>query len=72
MEKGGTLKGDPQKKEREPLKKAKEKLDEIAPKELEKGSNLKWEHPKERNGVDRNTEQWVNDQKSFGKEKGKI
>ena len=75
-----TLKGDPegeesQEKEREPLKKAKEKpnspkLDEIAPKELEKGSNLKWGHPKERNGVDRNTEQWVNDQNKFWERKG--
>ena len=62
-------------KRREPLKKAKEKptlpkLDEIAPKELEKGSNLKWEHPKERNGVDRNTEQWVNYQNKFWERKG--
>ena len=77
---GETLKGDPkgeesQEEEREPLKKAKEKptspkLDEIAPKELEKGSNLKWGHPKERNGGDRNTEQWVNDQNKFWERKG--
>ena len=52
----GTLKRDPkgkesQGKEREPFRRAKEKptspkLDETAPKELEKGSNLKWGHPK--------------------------
>ena len=74
-----TLKRDPkgkggQEKEREPLKREKEKptspkLDEIAPKELEKGSNLKWGHPKERNGVDKNTEQWVNDQNKFWERK---
>ena len=71
-EKGkGTLKKDPggkesQEREGEPLKRAKKKLtspklDETPPKGLEKGSNLKWGHPKERNGVDRNTEQWVSD-----------
>ena len=36
---------------------------------LEKGSKLKWGHPKERNGVDRNTEQWVNDQNKFWERK---
>ena len=41
------------------------KLDGTPPKELEKGSNLKWGHPKERNGADRNTEQWVSDQNMF-------
>ena len=75
-----TLKRDPkgkesQEKERQPLRRGKEKLtpprlDETAPKELEKGSNLKWGHPKERNGVDRNTEQWVSDQNKFWERKG--
>ena len=63
------------KKEREPLERAKEKLtspklDETPPKGLEKGSNLKWGHPKERNGVDKNTEQWVSDQNKFWERKG--
>ena len=76
-----TLKRDPkgkesQGKEREPLRRAKEKptlpkLDKTAPKELGKGSNLKWGHPKERNGVDRNTEQWVSDQNKFWERKRK-
>ena len=75
-----TLEKDPRGKEsqergREPLRRAKEKLtspklDETAPKELEKGSNLKWGHPEERNGVDRNTEQWVSDQNKFWERKG--
>ena len=74
-----TLKRDPkgkgsQAKEKEPLKRAKEKpispkLDETAPKELEKGSNLKWGHPTEANKVDRNTEQWVSDQNKFWESK---
>ena len=77
---GETLKRDPkgkesQEKEGEPLKGAKEKLaspklDEAASKKLEEGSNLKWGHPKERNGVDRNTEQWVSDQNKFWERKG--
>ena len=68
----GTLKEDPrgkesQEKEREPLRRAKEKLtspklDETAPKALEEESNLKWGYPEKRNGVDKNTEQWVSDQ----------
>ena len=76
----GTLKKDPrckesQEREREPLKRAKEKLtspklDETAPKELEEGSNLKWGYPEKRNGVDKNTEQWVSDQNKFWERKG--
>ena len=75
-----TLKGDPkgeksQEKETEPLQRGKGKLtssrlDEITPKGLEKESNVKWGHPKERNGVDRNTEQWVSDQNKFWERKG--
>ena len=75
-----TLKRDPkgkegQEKEEEPLRRAKEKLtspklDETASKELGKGSNLKWGYPKERNGVDRNTEQWVSDQNKFWERRG--
>ena len=37
--------------------------------ELEKDSDVKRGHPKEENGVDRNTEQWVNDQNKFWKKK---
>ena len=55
-----TLKRDPKGK----------KSQETTPKELEEGSNLKWDHPKERNGVDRNTEQWVSDQNKFWESKG--
>ena len=76
----GTLKRDPrgkenQEREREPLRRTKEKLtspklDETTPKELEKGSNLKWGYPKKRNGVDKNTEQWVSDQNKFWERKG--
>ena len=56
------------------LKRAKEKLaspkpDETTPKELEKNSNVKRGHPKEGNGVDKNTEQWVNDQNKFWEKK---
>ena len=75
-----TLKKDPrgkesQEREREPLRRAKEKLtspklDETTPKELEKGSNLKWGYPQKRNGVDKNTEQWVSDQNKFWERKG--
>ena len=74
-----TLKRDPkgkesQEKEREPLRRGKEKLtppklDETVPKELERGSNLKWGRPKERNGVDRDTVQWVSDQNKFWERK---
>ena len=76
----GTLKKDPrgkesQEREREPVRRAKEKLtspklNETAPKELEKGSNLKWGYPEKRNGVDKNTEQWVSDQNKFWERKG--
>ena len=62
----GTLKRDSkgkesQEKEREPLRRAKEKLaspkpDETTPTELEKASNLKWGYPKKGNGINRNTE----------------
>ena len=75
-----TLKKDPrgkesQEREREPLRRAKEKLtlprlDETAPKELEEGSNFKWGYPEKRNGVDKNTEQWVSDQNKFWERKG--
>ena len=66
-----------QEEKEEPLKRAKENLvspksNEITPKELEKDSDVKRGHPKEGNGVDKNTEQWVNDQKSFGKRRGKV
>ena len=58
----------------EPLKRAKEKLvspkpNETTPRELEKDSDVKRGHPKEGNGVDRNTEQWVNDQNKFWEKK---
>ena len=76
----GTLKKDPrgkesQEREREPLRRAKKKLtspklDETTPKELEKGSNLKWGYPEKRNGVDKNPEQWVSDQNKFWERKG--
>ena len=63
-----------QKEGKEPLKKAKEKLvspkpNGTTPKELEKDSGVKRGHPKEGNGVDRNTEQWVNDQNKFWEKK---
>ena len=45
------------------------KPDETTPKELEKSSDVKRGHPKEGNGVDKNTEQWVNDQNKFWEEK---
>ena len=55
-----------QEEKQEPLKRAKENLatpkpNEITPKELEKVSDVKRGHPKEGNGVNRNTERWVND-----------
>ena len=58
----------------EPFERAKEKLvspkpNEITPKELEKDPDVKRGHPKEGNGVDRNTEQWVNDQNKFWEKK---
>ena len=76
----GTLKEDPrgkesQEREKGPLRGAKEKLaspklNETTPKELKKGSNLKWGYPVKRNGVDKNTEQWVSDQNKFWERKG--
>ena len=45
------------------------KPNEITPKELEKNSDVKRSHPKEGNGVDKNTEQWVNDQNKFWERK---
>ena len=65
-----------QEEKEEPLKRAKENLvspkpNETTPKELEKDSDVKRGHPKEGNGVDKNTEQWVNDQNKFW-EKGKV
>ena len=45
------------------------KPDETTPKELEKNSDVKRGHPKEKNGVDRNTEQWVNDRNKFWEKK---
>ena len=59
-----------QEEREEPLERAKENLaspkpNKTTPKELEKDSDIKRGHPKEGNGVDRNTEQWVNDQNKF-------
>ena len=45
------------------------KPNETASKKLEKDSDVKRGHPKEGNGVDKNTEQWVNDQNKFWKKK---
>ena len=74
-----TLDRDPKSKEsqkerEEPLERAKEKLVSLkpsgtTPKELEKDSDIKRDHPKEGNEVDRNTEQWVNDQNRFWEKK---
>ena len=63
-----------QEEREEPLQRAKEKLaspkpNETTPKELEKDSDVKRGPPKERNGVDQNTEQWVNDQNKFWEKK---
>ena len=63
-----------QEEKEEPLRRAKENLatpkpNEITPKELEKDSDVKRGHPKEGNGVDKNTEQWVNDQNKFWEKK---
>ena len=75
----GTLGRDPKSKEsqkerEEPLERTKEKLvslksSETTPKELEKDSDVKRVHPKEGNEVDKNTEQWVNDQNKFWEKK---
>ena len=58
----------------ESLKRAKEKLVSpkpkgTIPKELEKDSDFKKGHPREGSGVDRDTEQWVNDQNKFREKK---
>ena len=45
------------------------KPNEITPKELEKNSDVKRSHPKEGNGVDKNTEKWVKDQNKFWEKK---
>ena len=45
------------------------KPDEATPKGLEKNSDVKRGHPKEGNGVDKNTEQWVIDQNKFWEKK---
>ena len=63
-----------QEEREEPIKRAKEKLvspkpNGTTPKELEKDSDVKRGHPKEGIGVDRNTEQWVNDQNKFWEKK---
>ena len=63
-----------QEEKEEPLKRAKENLvlpktNEITPKELEKDSDVERGHPKVENGVDKNTEQWVNDQNRFWEKK---
>ena len=63
-----------QEEKEEPLKRAKENLvspkpNETTPKELEKDSDVKGGNPKEGNGVDKNTEQWVNDQNKFWEKK---
>ena len=69
------LRGKGSQKEREgPLKRAKEilvspKPNETTPKELEKDSDVKRGPPKEGNGLDKNTEQWVNDQDKFWEKK---
>ena len=51
--------------ERAEEKLASPKPDETTPKELEKNSDVKRGHPKAENGVDKNTEQWVDDQNKF-------
>ena len=65
-----------QKKREKPLEREKEGLvspkpNETTPKESEKDSDVKKGHPKEGNGVDKDTEQWVNDQNKFWEKKGK-
>ena len=74
-----TLDRDPKSEEsqeerKEPIKRAKEKLvspkpNGTTPKEIGKDSDVRRGHPKEGNEVDRNTEQWVNDQNSFWEKK---
>ena len=66
----GTKGKESQEEGEEPLKRAKEKLASpkpkgTTPKELEEDSNFKKSHPREGNGVNRNAEQWVNDQNKF-------
>ena len=61
-----------QREKEEPLGRAKGNLaaprpNESTPKELKKDSDVKRGHPKEGNGVDKNTEQWVNNQNEFWK-----
>ena len=69
------LKGkESQEEKEEPLGRAEEnlvppRLNGITPKELEKDSEVKEGHPKEGNGVDKNTEQWINDQNKFWEKK---
>ena len=63
-----------QEKKEESLRRGRENLvspkpNETTPKELEKDSDVKRGHPKEGNGVDKNTEQWVNDQNKFWEKK---
>ena len=63
-----------QREKEEPLGKAKGNVatprpNESTPKELKKDSDVKRGHPKEGNGVDKNTEQWVNNQNEFWKKK---
>ena len=63
-----------QEEKEEPFKRAKENLvspkpNETTRKELEKDSEVKRGHPKEGNEVDKNTEQWVNDQNKFWEKK---
>ena len=63
-----------QRKKEEPLGRAKGNLatpkpNESTPEELKKDSDVKRDHPKEGNGVDKNTEQWVNNQNEFWKKK---
>ena len=63
-----------QREEEKPLRRTKENLatpkpNESTPKELEKDLDVKRGHPKEGSGVDKNTEQWVNDQNKFWEKK---
>ena len=68
-------KGKESQEEREELlNRAKENLvspkpNGTTPKELEKDSDVKRGYPKEGNGVDKNTEQWVSDQNKFWEKK---
>ena len=63
-----------QEEKEEPHKRAKgnlvsPKTNKITPKELKKDSDVERGHPKKENGVDKNTEQWVNDQNKFWEKK---